>query len=70
MNLYNLDSLNKSDNIEGTEIEIRRVQALAGEKTLTLVFPKVFASKLGIMKGDFLKCYVEGCRLMVEKIST
>lgn len=50
------------------EIQIRRLQALTGERSLTLVFPKQFALELGIAKGDFLKCYVDAGRLIVEKI--
>jgi len=38
------------------KIELRRVQALKGEATL--VFPKEFATELGVGKGDFLKCQV------------
>ena len=49
-------------------IEFRRVQALQGERSFTLVFPKEFAVELGIKKGDFLKCLVEGKRLVVEKL--
>jgi hypothetical protein len=60
------------DYIDGSEpkkkIEIRKLQALTGEHSLTLVFPKQFALELGIAKGDFLKCYIDGCRLIVEKI--
>jgi hypothetical protein len=50
------------------KIEIRRLQALTGERSLTLVFPKQFALELGIKKGDFLKCYVDRNRLIVEKV--
>lgn len=49
--------------------EVRRVQALQGERSFTLVFPKQFAIELGIGKGDFLKCQVEGERLIVEKVN-
>jgi bifunctional DNA-binding transcriptional regulator/antitoxin component of YhaV-PrlF toxin-antitoxin module len=49
-------------------IKIRRLQALTGERSLTLVFPKRFASELGIGRGDYLKCYIERNRLIVEKI--
>ena len=49
-------------------IEIRRVQALQGERSFTLVLPKEFAIRLGIGKGDFLKCSVNGQRLVVEKV--
>lgn len=50
------------------KIELRRVQALQGERSLTLVFPKEFAIELGVGKGDFLKCQVEGKKLVVEKV--
>jgi hypothetical protein len=50
-------------------IEIRRIQALTGDRSLTLVFPKQFAVELGIAKGDFLKCRVDNGRLIVEKVN-
>ena len=50
------------------KIELRRVQALKGEKVFMLVFPKEFAIELGVGKGDFLKCQVDGKRLVVEKV--
>jgi len=49
-------------------IELRRVQALRGERSFTIVLPKEFAVQLGIGKGDFLKCLVDGKRLVVEKM--
>jgi bifunctional DNA-binding transcriptional regulator/antitoxin component of YhaV-PrlF toxin-antitoxin module len=52
------------------KIEIRRIQALTGDRSLTLVFPKQFALELGIEKGDFLKCHVDGNRLIIEKLDT
>jgi bifunctional DNA-binding transcriptional regulator/antitoxin component of YhaV-PrlF toxin-antitoxin module len=51
------------------KIELRRVQALQGERSFTLVFPKDFAVQLGIGKGDFLKCEVDGNRLIIEKVN-
>jgi hypothetical protein len=52
------------------KIEIRRIQALQGERSFTLVFPKEFAVELGVAKGDFLKCQLDGKRLIVEKMET
>jgi hypothetical protein len=49
-------------------IEIRKVQSLQGEKSFTIVLPKEFAVQLGIGKGDFLKCLVDGKKLIVEKM--
>jgi hypothetical protein len=51
-----------------TENEVRRVQALTGDRSFTFVLPKSFAIELGIGKGDFLKCHVENNRLVVEKM--
>jgi bifunctional DNA-binding transcriptional regulator/antitoxin component of YhaV-PrlF toxin-antitoxin module len=48
-------------------IEIRRVQAYSGERSLTLVLPKIFSEKLKIEKGDFLKVRLEDDKLVVQK---
>lgn len=50
-------------------IKIRKVQALQGERSFTLVFPKEFATQLGVGKGDFLICQVDKNRLIVEKVN-
>jgi bifunctional DNA-binding transcriptional regulator/antitoxin component of YhaV-PrlF toxin-antitoxin module len=51
------------------KIELRKVQALQGERSFTLVFPKEFATELGVGKGDFLKCKVDKNRPIVEKVN-
>jgi len=48
-------------------VELRRVQALHGERCLTIVLPKDYAKSLEINKGDFLKVTVEGKKLVLEK---
>jgi hypothetical protein len=58
---------NTSSNSE--TIEIRKVQALTGERSFTLVFAKHFALELGVGRGDFLKFQVDGNRLIVEKMN-
>lgn len=50
-------------------IEIRKIQALTGDRSFTLVFPKAFAQLLGIQKGDFLKCHVQDDRLIVQRLN-
>jgi len=50
-------------------IEVRRIQALTGERSFTLVFPKQFATELGVGRGDFVKCRIDRGRLVVEKMS-
>jgi hypothetical protein len=51
-------------------LQIRRVQALQGERSFTLVLPKEFVVEPGVGKGDFLKCQVFGKKLVVEKVET
>jgi bifunctional DNA-binding transcriptional regulator/antitoxin component of YhaV-PrlF toxin-antitoxin module len=49
------------------EKEIRRVQAHSGERSLTVVLPKVFSERLGIAKGDFLTVCIVDKKLILEK---
>jgi len=57
------------ENIENQEkYEIRKIQALTGERSFTLVLPKQFANRLMITKGTYLKCFIDGQKLVVEKI--
>jgi hypothetical protein len=51
------------------DIEIRKVQALTGERSFTLVFPKQFATELRVGRGDFEKCRIHSGRLVVEKMN-
>jgi|SRR6476646_2999616 len=50
-------------------IEIRRVQAYQGERSLTIVLPKVFSEKLRIEKGDFLKVHLENSGTKADSLS-
>ena len=59
----------KTDNTRQSSTEIRRVQALTGLRSLTIVLPRIFADELGISKGDFLKVKVEENRLVLQKAS-
>jgi bifunctional DNA-binding transcriptional regulator/antitoxin component of YhaV-PrlF toxin-antitoxin module len=43
------------------------VQTLIGDISLTLVLPIRIAIELGVGKGEFLKCRVDGDRLILEK---
>jgi len=49
------------------QIEIRKVQAYTGERSLTIVLQKIFSERLGIDKGDFLKVRLDGSKLVLEK---
>jgi len=42
-------------NYDMSQTEIRKVQAYTGDRSLTIVLPKVFSERLGIGKGSFLK---------------
>jgi antidote-toxin recognition MazE-like antitoxin len=55
------------DNSKQAGTEIRRVQALTGLRSLTIVLPHVFAEALGISKGDFLTVKMEADRLVLQK---
>jgi antitoxin component of MazEF toxin-antitoxin module len=49
------------------EIRMMRVQALQGERSLTIVLPRSFTSGLNIRKGDYLKVSLEGKKMIMEK---
>jgi ABC-type lipoprotein release transport system permease subunit len=53
---------------ESKTIEIRKVQALVGERSLVLVLAKSLALQLGIRKGDYMRCFVESNRLVLERV--
>jgi hypothetical protein len=65
-----LSTLNQNIMDNPDNIEIRKVQALTGERSFTLVFPKQFATELGAGRGDFVKCRIGSGRLVVEKMNT
>jgi antitoxin component of MazEF toxin-antitoxin module len=50
-----------------SEIRMMRVQALQGERSLTIVLPRNFASGLNIRKGDYLKVSLEGNKMILER---
>jgi bifunctional DNA-binding transcriptional regulator/antitoxin component of YhaV-PrlF toxin-antitoxin module len=58
------------DNIETSRpsVEIRKVQALVGERSFVTVLPKSLATELGIRKGDYLRCFIDKSRLVMEKV--
>lgn len=49
------------------EYEIRTVQALTGERSLTLVLPKQYAIGLGLKKGDFVKVRLQNDSIVIMK---
>jgi hypothetical protein len=67
LGVYKNRDFNKVINYFIIMVELRKVQALQGERSLTIVLPKEFAVSLQIRKGDFLKVSVEGRRLILER---
>ena len=49
------------------QTEIRKVQAIHGNSTFTIVLPKDFVSFLNISKGDYVKCRILNNQLIIEK---
>jgi antitoxin component of MazEF toxin-antitoxin module len=43
------------------------IQALTGQRSFILLLPKDFATGLAVEKGDYMKCKIEGDKLIVEK---
>jgi hypothetical protein len=52
---------------QNNQTEVRKVQAIHGNSTFTLVLPKDFISILNISKGDYLKCRILDNKLVIEK---
>jgi hypothetical protein len=50
-----------------SNFEIRKVQGLIGETSFSIVLPKIYATRLGIEKGNFVKVRQEGNYLVIEK---
>jgi len=48
-------------------LEYRKVQGLVGEQSFSVVLPKIYASNLGIQKGDFVKVYQDNEMIIIEK---
>ncbi|MGC2426249.1 MAG: AbrB/MazE/SpoVT family DNA-binding domain-containing protein [Nitrososphaeraceae archaeon] len=49
------------------KIEYRKIQAIVGDLSFSLVLPKQYVIDLGIGKGDFVKVHKEDNKIVVEK---
>ena len=58
--------VSKENSIDN-EARYRRIQGLVGEKSFSLVLPKIYAINLGIGKGDFVKVTQELNKIIIEK---
>jgi antitoxin component of MazEF toxin-antitoxin module len=50
--------------------EIRKVQGLLGEQSFSVILPKIYATNIGIRKGDFVKVHQEGAKIVIEKANS
>ncbi|MGD9533716.1 MAG: AbrB/MazE/SpoVT family DNA-binding domain-containing protein [Candidatus Nitrosocosmicus sp.] len=57
----------KNIETDNQQPQFRKIQGLVGESSFSLVLPKSFALKLGIGKGEFVKVYCIGDKMIVEK---
>ena len=53
--------------MSGKQSEYRKIQTLSGERGFLLCLPKEFMAKLGLGKGDYVKCIVQDDELVVKK---
>jgi antitoxin component of MazEF toxin-antitoxin module len=47
--------------------EYRKVQGLIGETSFSIILPKKYATDIGMSKGDFVKVYKDGDKIVLEK---
>jgi hypothetical protein len=55
----------RDDNL--SEIKIRRIQAIHGQRSLLLCIPIEFIEGLDVNKGDYVKCTLKNRQLIVER---
>ncbi|MGC1931932.1 MAG: AbrB/MazE/SpoVT family DNA-binding domain-containing protein [Candidatus Nitrosopolaris sp.] len=48
-------------------MEYRKIQGLVGEQSFSVVLPKLYATHLGIGKGDFVKVSRQENKIIIEK---
>jgi hypothetical protein len=59
--------VDNSETLEKDNTTLRKVQAYPGERSLTIVLPRIFSVALGITKGDYLKVKMENNKLILER---
>jgi len=47
--------------------EYRKIQALIGETSFSVILPKTYVTNLCINKGDFVKVHQEDNKIVIEK---
>lgn len=49
------------------DVQYRRIQAVA-DASFAVVIPKQYAAGLKLNKGDYVKCFQDGNRIVIEPI--
>jgi hypothetical protein len=48
--------------------KLHKLQSIQGERTYVFCVPKDFVKELKIAKGDYMKCWINDNRLIMEKV--
>jgi hypothetical protein len=48
--------------------KVHKIQSIQGERTYVFCVPKDFIKELKIAKGDYIKCWINDNRLIMEKV--
>ena len=63
-----INNIDKPEDQQSSEkLEYRKVQGLVGEQSFSVVLPKIYATNLGIKKGDFVKVHQDNKTIIIEK---
>jgi hypothetical protein len=61
--------MQKKEEQEGQkQYEYRKVQPILGGISLSIVLPKLYATNIGLQKGEFVKVSQYGNKIIVEKV--
>lgn len=52
---------------EKSDRQFRKVQSITGTNSLLIILPVAYSTKLGLMKGDYLKVNLHNNKLVMEK---
>lgn len=47
--------------------QYRKIQGILGDQSFSIVLPKSYAQSLGISKGEYVKVFLEGNRIVIER---
>ena len=47
--------------------QYRKIQGILGDQSFSVVLPKAYAQSLGIAKGEYVRVFLEGERIVIEK---